>query len=510
MFKSVLIANRGEIAVRVTQTVQEMGMRAVAVFSDPDRQAVHVRTADEAYPLHGVTAAETYLDIQKIIGIAKSHAVDAIHPGYGFLSENADFAQACADAGIVFIGPTPEAIRAMGDKIVAKRGMIAAGVPVVPGWSGPSAEKHDSGESDSGEADSKVWAAEAERIGYPVLVKAAAGGGGKGMRVVASAEEFAGAFAAAQREAGSAFGDARVFLEKYVTRPRHVEFQVFGDTHGNVVHLFERECSIQRRHQKIVEESPSPALTPALREKMGAAAVEAVRSIGYVNAGTVEFMVDASGAFYFLEVNTRLQVEHPVTEMVTGLDLVRVQIMVAAGEALPFTQDSIRQVGHAVECRIYAEDAAKGFLPSTGVLKHYREPSGVGVRVDSGVTAGSEITVHYDPMISKLIVWAGDREAALARMSRALRRYPILGVTTNVEFLANLMGHEAFRRGSLHTHFLEEHSISATSDAPPDEAVLAAVMTLGAVRRSSAGQGVRVDAERAGPWQTAGAWRMTS
>ncbi|MBK8268312.1 MAG: ATP-grasp domain-containing protein, partial [Planctomycetes bacterium] len=357
MFKKILIANRGEIAVRIAQTVQELGITAVGVFSEPDRRAVHVSSMDEAYALEGSTSAESYLRIEKIIDIARKHGVDAIHPGFGFLSENEDFAQACADARITFIGPRPDVIRDMGDKIIAKEKFKAAGVPVVPGWSGEGNVSLD---------ELKKIAA---GVGYPVLIKAAAGGGGKGMRVVKAESDLQGALEAAQREANAAFGDARVFIEKYITRPRHIEFQIFGDSHGNVVHLFERECSIQRRHQKIVEESPSTALSDELRAKMGEAAVRAAKAIGYTNAGTVEFIVDESGSFYFLEVNTRLQVEHPVTEMVVGRDLVRAQIAVAAGEKLPFEQEQLRQTGHALEVRIYAEDASRNFMPSTGRIE---------------------------------------------------------------------------------------------------------------------------------------------
>ncbi len=499
MFKKVLIANRGEIAVRITATLQQMGITAVAVYSEPDRGAPHMLCADEAYPLEGKTSAETYLRGAKIIDIARRHGVDAIHPGFGFLSENDDFAQACADADIVFIGPSPNVIRDMGDKIIAKQKFVAAGVPVVPGWSGKD------------DATAAELSIEAQKIGYPVLIKAAAGGGGKGMRVVHRAEDFAAAADAAKREANAAFGDGRIFLEKYITSPRHVEFQIFGDTHGNVVHLFERECSIQRRHQKIIEESPSPALTPELRKKMGDAAVRAARAIGYTNAGTVEFILDQSDKFYFLEVNTRLQVEHPVTEMVTHQDLVRAQLLIAAGEKLPFTQESLRQDGHAIECRIYAEDASRNFMPSTGTLLQYRPPVGPSVRVDSGVTNGSEISVYYDPMLAKLIVHDVDREGAISKMIWALRHFVAMGVTTNIEYLCAVLNHPQFRAGKLHTHFLEEHRIgeSNKSKGPsngaivPDEALIAAALAAGAGRvplRSAANEPETI-------WQRAGHWR---
>ncbi len=513
MFKKVLIANRGEIAVRIAQTLQEMGIVAVAVHSDVDRQAVHVAAADEAYALGGTTSAESYLRIDKIIDVARRHGVEAIHPGYGFLSENEDFAAACRDTGITFIGPTPEVIRDMGDKIVAKRTFSAAGVPTVPGFTlgegfraaAQGAQSRGGEESgDRADGDGVATLEELRRrcgeIGYPVLIKAAAGGGGKGMRVVKGEGELVGAIEAAQREAGSAFGDARVFVEKYITRPRHVEIQIFGDTHGNVVHLFERECSIQRRHQKIVEESPSTALTPERRAAMGEAAVRAAKAIGYVNAGTVEFIVDEGGAFYFLEVNTRLQVEHPVTELVTRQDLVRAQVMVAAGERLPFSQDSVSQLGHSIECRVYAEDATRGFLPSTGRIEHYVAPAGPGVRVDSGVQAGSEVTVHYDPMLAKLAVWGRTRDEAIDKMAWALSRFVMLGVTTNIEFLHAVVTHPGHRAGRIHTHFLEEHAISTEVSDVPALVYAAAAM---------AGRGLAQPAPVAqqGPWQSGNGWR---
>ena len=495
MFKKVLIANRGEIAVRIAGTLREMGVRAVGVYSEPDRGAVHVGACDEAYPLEGATSAETYLRGERIIEIAKAHGADAIHPGYGFLSENAEFAGRCAAAGLTFIGPTPDVIRAMGDKIVAKKTLADAGVPVVPGWSG---------KTNAGAAEFRKRAGE---IGYPVLIKAAAGGGGKGMRVVRAETELDAALEAAQREAGAAFGDARVFLEKYISRPRHVEVQIFGDAHGNVVHLFERECSIQRRHQKIIEESPCWGMTPALREQICDAAVTAAKAIGYQNAGTVEFLLDESGAFYFLEVNTRLQVEHPVTELVTRLDLVRAQVLVASGEPLPFAQVDIRQHGCAIECRIYAEDPSRGFLPSTGRILRYVAPAGPNIRVDSGVAEGSEVSVHYDPMLAKLIVWGARREEAIRRAVCALRRYVILGVTTNVEFLRSVLEHPEFAAGRTHTHFLDEHRVAATDAAPvPDDAWIAAAIAAQQSTRPSPGA-IGAGQPTHDPWQTAGAWR---
>lgn len=499
MFRKVLIANRGEIAVRVTQTLQEMGITAVAVFSDPDRTALHVLRADEAHALGGTSASETYLDISKLIAAAKHHGCDAVHPGYGFLSENAAFARACGAAGLTFIGPTPEVIAAMGDKIVAKRTVAAAGVPIVPGW------------LDAGDGDVAALRRAAEEIGYPVLLKAAAGGGGKGMRVVRQAAELAGALDAAAREANSAFGDARIFVEKYIERPRHVEVQIFGDTHGQVVHLFERECSIQRRHQKIIEESPSPALDPALREAMGTAAVRAAQAMGYTNAGTCEFIVAPDGQFYFLEVNTRLQVEHPVTELVTRQDLVRAQVLVAAGERLPFAQGDLRQEGHALEARVYAEDPARGFLPATGHVRRFMPPVGANIRVDAGILPGCEVTVHYDPLLAKLIVWGQERPTAIARMAWALERFVVLGVTTNIAFLRDVVTHPAFRAGALHTHFLEEHGLTGGAVEVPQEALLAAAFALkGALggRGGADGPAPGAGAKRDGtPFGSAARWR---
>ncbi len=500
MFRKILIANRGEIAVRITRTLREMGVRAAAVYSEPDAGALHVREADEAYPLGGTTSAESYLRGEKLLEIARAHGADAIHPGYGFLSENAAFAQACADAGVTFIGPTPAAIRAMGDKILAKETMRRAGVPVVP-----STECHD---GDTPEALAK----RAAGVGFPLLVKAAAGGGGKGMRLVREPADLPAMLDAARREAQKAFGDGRVFLEKYIDHPRHVEFQIFGDAHGGAVHLFERECSIQRRHQKIIEETPSPAVTPQLRERMGSAAVQAARAIGYQNAGTVEFILSPSGEFFFLEVNTRLQVEHPVTEMTVLKDLVRAQVLVAAGWPLPFRQDELRQHGHAIECRIYAEDPARGFLPSVGRLDRFIPPTGPGVRVDTGFTQGDEVTTYYDPMLAKLIVWGEDRAAALARMRAALRRFVILGVTTNVELLHDCVVHPAFERGEVDTHFLQTHDLTSRRQVVPEEACIVAALTraAGSSRHAiPAGHGVNAGADtQTDPWRSLSGWRV--
>ncbi len=498
MFSKVLIANRGEIAVRIAQALQQMGVHTVGVFSDPDRHAPHAVATDEAYPLEGESAVDTYLRRDRIIEIAQRHGVEAIHPGYGFLSENAQFAEDCAAAGITFIGPTPHVIRVLGDKIEAKRIMKEAGVPVVPGAAGVAGSPDE-------------LKAHAQAIGYPVLIKAAAGGGGKGVRIVRSDIDLIDAADAARREATAAFGDERIFLEKYIERPRHVEVQIFGDLQGNACHVFERECSIQRRHQKIVEETPSPALSPEQREGITAAAVRAARAIGYTNAGTVEFLVDASGTFYFLEVNTRLQVEHPVTEMTTGLDLVRAQVEVAAGEPLAFTQVEIQPVGHALECRIYAEDPEAGFLPSTGSIAHYVPPWGPGIRVDSGVGVGAFVTVHYDPMLAKLVCWGRTRSEAIEKTLWCLDRFVVIGVVTNIPFLRSLIDHAEFRAGRLHTHFLEEHRIKPQA-ADMESAIVAAAVAceLGFTGTPvQSGRESRPNDARS-PWRQAAGWRIVS
>ncbi len=442
--EKVLIANRGEIALRIMRTLKEMNIRTVADYSDVDIAMPFVRYADEAYPLNGREARETYLNIPKIIEIAKRSGADAIHPGYGFLSENADFARETERAGIVFIGPSAEVIRSMGDKTEARKIVGANGVPVVPG-------------TREAIKDLKEAADVAREIGYPVLVKAAAGGGGKGMRLVKEESELESSLRGAQSEAQSAFGDGRIFIEKYVLGPRHIEFQILADNHGNVVHLFERECSIQRRHQKVIEETPSSALTPGLRKEMGTAAVNAAKACGYSNAGTVEFILGVDGKYYFLEMNTRLQVEHPITELTTGHDIVREQIGIAEGKPLSFSQDNITRRGHSIECRIYAEDVYNNFLPDTGVLSRLREPVGNEVRVDSGVESGSEISVYYDPMIAKLSVWADTRENAIARMLRALDEYVITGVKTTIPFCRFVLNSDQFRGGKYSTHFVQEN-----------------------------------------------------
>lgn len=497
MFRRVLIANRGEFATRVASTLQQMGIAAIGVYSDADRHALHVRSMDEAYPLDGNTASETYLRGDKIIEIARRHRVDAIHPGYGFLSENAHFAERCADAGIVFIGPSPAAMRGVGDKVAAKGTFAAAGVPTLPGWTGKST------------ADAQVIVDEARRVGYPLLVKAAAGGGGKGMRLVCEERELRPSIEAASREAGSAFGDPRVFFERYLPKARHVEVQIFGDHHGHVVHLFERECSIQRRHQKILEESPSPIVDTDLRRRMGEAAVRAARAANYANAGTVEFLVDENGDFYFLEVNARLQVEHPVTELVVGHDLVAAQVRVAAGESLPFTQESLTQTGHAMEVRICAEDPARDFLPSIGRIEQYIPPTARNIRVDSGVAAGSEVSVYYDSMLAKLIVWGRDRQESLRRMDWALRRFVVLGVTTNIEFLRALINDPDVAAGRMHTQFLQEKSVAPL--AADHEDLASAVAVIAGQRSSHAASDQRhamsAVARHTNPWRDAGAWR---
>ena len=464
-FDNILIANRGEIAVRITRACHELGIAAVAVYSEADRAALHVRMADEAYLVGPAPATQSYLNVERIIEAALRSGAQAVHPGYGFLSERAHFARACAEAGLVFIGPPPEAIELMGSKIAAKRLAEQAGVPTAPGYLGAAQSP-------------ERLRVEAEQIGFPLLIKASAGGGGKGMRTVRSMAEFDAALEGAQREARGAFGDDAVFLEKLIVRPRHVEIQVLADAHGNCVHLFERECSIQRRHQKIVEESPSPVLLPHVRAEMGAAAVRLAQAAGYRNAGTVEFVLDSDGRPYFLEMNTRLQVEHPVTELVTGLDLVQLQIAVAAGEPLPFTQADLSQRGHAIEVRVYAEDPTT-FLPSTGRVALFAPPDGPGIRNDVGLQSGDEVTVNYDPMLAKLIVSAADRAAAIGRLRQVLADYAVLGVTTNLPLLQAIAAHPAFANGATTTDFLQEHGLQGANfeeATVPMEVLMAAAL----------------------------------
>jgi acetyl-CoA carboxylase biotin carboxylase subunit len=443
VIRSLLVANRGEIAVRIIRAAREMGIRAVAVYSEPDRLAPHVLEADEAWLIGPAASSESYLRIDRLLEVAERAGVDAVHPGYGFLAERAPFAQAVADAGLVFVGPRAETIAAMGDKTEARRRMRDAGVPIVPGLVDPL-------------EDAEEALAEATGIGFPVLLKAAAGGGGKGMRVVEEPEELARAFDGARREALSAFGDGSIYLERYLGRPRHVEVQVLGDAHGNVVHLAERECSIQRRHQKLVEEAPSPVLTSEERAEMGEAAVRAAEAVSYEGAGTVEFLYQ-DGEFFFLEMNTRIQVEHPVTELVTGLDLVQWQLRVAGGEPLSFGQEDVRLTGHAVECRITSEDPLRNFLPSTGPVVHLELPTGPGVRWDGGIRAGFEVSLHYDPLLGKLVTWGPDRETAIDRMARALDELVVVGVETSTGFHRRVMQEGDFRAGDLSIRYLEEH-----------------------------------------------------
>jgi acetyl-CoA carboxylase biotin carboxylase subunit len=476
----VLIANRGEIACRVIRACRELDLRTVAVYSEADAAAVHVRLADEAVAIGPPPARESYLRADKLVDAIKATGADAVHPGYGFLSENADFAEAVAAAGATFIGPPPAAVRAMGGKTAARALMQAAGVPVVPG---------DNGEGGKGFPTAALAKAAAAKIGYPVMLKAASGGGGRGMRLVDSEEKLEAALAGAQREAKSAFGDDTVYIEKAIVRPRHIEIQVFGDEHGGAVHLYERDCSIQRRNQKVIEESPSPVLDDATRLKMGEVAVRAARSVGYVGAGTIEMLYDAaSRGFYFLEMNTRLQVEHPVTELVTGVDLVRWQLAVAQGEKIPLAQEAIPRRGAAIECRVYAEDSVK-FLPSPGTITSLRVPSGPGIRDDSGVVAGSVISSHYDPMISKLCTWGDTRAAAIERMRRALAEYHVGGIRTNLAFHRQMMRHPAFVAGDYDTGFIERNKAALTPPAPDEEtAMLASV--------AAAAHAAHVDGER--------------
>ncbi len=479
---SLLIANRGEIAIRIIRACRELGIRAVAVYSEADANAQHVREADEAVLIGPSPPAESYLRIDRIIEAAKATSAQAIHPGYGFLSEKAEFAEAVRTAGLIFVGPPVDAIRKMGSKTEARALMQVAGVPIVPGYQLPSpigVAKHPDGRGAGGEG---VFAEAASTLGYPVLVKASGGGGGRGMRIVREPEGLSEALASAQREAASAFGDDTVFLEKYIERARHIEFQLFGDAHGNVVHLFERECSIQRRHQKIIEESPSPLLSqhPELRAKMGEAAVAAARAVGYQNAGTVEFIVDPDAlTFYFLEMNTRLQVEHPVTELLTGLDLVKLQLRVAAGEPLPFAQADVAARGHALECRVYAEDPANNFYPSIGPILKMVEPTGPGLRVDSGFETGDEVSPYYDAMLAKVIAHAPTRAEAMAKMDAALARYVVLGLTTNIPFLRAILAHPEFQNGTATTSFIGQHLANwqPQTTTPPTEVFVAAALS---------------------------------
>jgi 3-methylcrotonyl-CoA carboxylase alpha subunit len=493
MFTKILIANRGEIACRVAATARRLGIKTVAVYSEADAGAKHVAVCDEAILLGPAAAKDSYLRGDKIIAAALATGAQAIHPGYGFLSENAEFAEACAAAGLVFIGPPGSSMRAMGSKSAAKQLMEGAGVPLVPGYHGDA-------------QDPELLQSEANRIGYPVLLKASAGGGGKGMRVVERSEDFQAALASCKREAISSFGDDKVLVEKYLTRPRHIEIQVFADTHGNCVYLHERDCSVQRRHQKVLEEAPAPGMPPERRAAMGEAAVAAARAVGYVGAGTVEFIANQDGTFYFMEMNTRLQVEHPVTEMITGTDLVEWQLRVAAGQPLPKQQHELAIHGHAIEARVYAENPEKGFLPSIGTLQHMDTPSHVAfelgdVRIDSGVRAGDAISPFYDPMIAKLIVWGADRAQALARMAQALSEFHIVGLATNIAFLKRLVEGDAFAHADLDTGLIERNSATLFPPAGPAPlpALALAAVALVAVQTSVPGND---------PWTSTHGWRM--
>jgi acetyl-CoA carboxylase biotin carboxylase subunit len=501
--RRLLIANRGEIARRIIRACRELGVESVAVYSDADATAPHVGEADQAIHIGAAQSRYSYLNAEAIIEAAHAAHADAIHPGYGFLSERATFARACEAAGLIFVGPPAAALEKMGSKTGARALMIGAKVPVVPG------------ETPADQSDESLKAA-AERVGFPVLIKPAAGGGGIGMKAVREAAALSDALAAARREAGASFGNDTLYIERLIEQPRHVEIQVFADSHGHTVHIFERECSAQRRHQKVIEESPCPSLSPSVRQRMGAAAIAAARAVGYVNAGTCEFLVEGNGEaanFYFLEMNTRLQVEHPVTESVAGVDLVHLQLQVASGEPLPFTQSGLSQRGHAIECRVYAEDPAQGFIPQAGTIILYREPQGPGIRVDSGVRAGSEVSVHYDPMLAKLIAHAPTREAARRRAIAALRDYAILGIRTNIPFLLQILEHPQFVKGAIDTGFLDREGTSLADSIPAE--LPTAVMDFVKKHRASGTFSTTSSLATAGaagtsgtdPFTTLGGWR---
>lgn len=500
MFGKILVANRGEIACRVMRTAKQMGIQTVAVYSDADANALHVQMADEAVHIGGSAPAESYLLMDKVIAAAEQTGAEAIHPGYGFLSENAAFCKRCADAGVVFIGPPVGAIESMGSKSAAKSIMEAAGVPLLPGYHGSN-------------QDLQTLQQSAGEIGYPVLLKAVSGGGGKGMRQVHSDAEFSEALAAAKREAQSSFGDDAMLVEKYLLQPRHVEVQVFCDAHGGGVYLFERDCSVQRRHQKIIEEAPAPGLPEGLREQMGEAALRAAAAVSYVGAGTVEFLLDAGGAFYFMEMNTRLQVEHPVTEMITGQDLVEWQLLVANGGALPCTQEELSISGHAFEARVYAEDPNNDFLPAAGSLSWLQQPvENAHIRVDTGVVLGDAVGVFYDPMIAKLVVWGEDRARALQRLVQALGDYQIVGVTTNIDFLRRLASHDAFAQAQLATDFIEQHrsKLFAPATTNHDEMLRLAALYLTLHRRTQRKQDQALQQDSTSPWNALDGWRMNA
>jgi acetyl-CoA carboxylase biotin carboxylase subunit len=497
MLKKVLVANRGEIAVRIIKACQELGINTVAIYSDVDKKAPHVQLADVTISLGDPTPLQSYLNIPKIIKLAQEVGAEAIHPGYGFLAENPDFANSCNDIGIKFIGPSFKVISLMGDKIEAKKIMEKAGVPVIPGYHGVK-------------QDNKSLIEEGKKIGFPLLVKAAAGGGGKGMRIVHSADKLNEAIDSSKRESKSAFGDDTVFLEKYLDKPRHIEFQILADEHGNIIHLFERECSIQRRHQKIIEETPSPVINPKLRKKMGESAVSAAKAVDYTNAGTVEFMVDKNLNFYFMEMNTRLQVEHPITEMTTGIDLAKWQLKIASGEKLKINQEDLIQRGHAIECRIYAEDPNKGFLPSIGTLEKVEAPTGPNIRDDSGIYTGMKITPYYDPMLAKIITYAENRKENINKMIWALSHYAIMGVTTNISFLKKVLEHEEFKKGNITTHFIDNYFKDRTElkDRLPIDAIIALAVYDSLHKKSQ--EIVRYkEADPHNPWKHVGRWRVS-
>ncbi|MBU6997167.1 MAG: acetyl-CoA carboxylase biotin carboxylase subunit [Theionarchaea archaeon] len=497
MLEKVLIANRGEIAVRILTACQELGIKTVAIYSDVDANSPHVRMADEAYCLGDPEPRSSYLNVEKIIAAAREMGADAIHPGYGFLAENPEFAQRCEREGIVFVGPRSEVIRLMGHKVEAKSTIKKAGVPVIPGYHG-------------GDQEIEALAEEGLKIGFPLLIKAASGGGGKGMRIVRKEEELREFIESCKRESLKAFGDETVFLEKYLDRPRHIEFQVLGDHHDHMIHLFERECSIQRRHQKIIEETPSPAMDPSLRETMGKAATRAAEAVGYTNAGTVEFMVDAEKNFYFLEMNTRLQVEHPVTEYVTGVDLVKWQLRIASGQPLTLNQATLAQRGHALECRIYAEDPHNEFLPSTGIIHYMELPEGINIRNDSGIEPNVKVTSYYDPLLAKLTVYAETRNEAIEKMMVALSNYVVLGVTTNVSFLRRILAHPDFREGNITTHFIDDHKEIFEETEIPDEALISAAMAEKLrISSQAVGEGatsISVAGDPYSPWKSKSSW----
>jgi len=495
MFKKILIANRGEIAIRIARACRELGIIPIGVYSEIDRTSAHLNFMDSAYHIGDSPPQASYLNIGRIVEIAKKAGVDAIHPGYGFLAENTHFARACADSRIMFIGPSAESLALVGDKVASRNTVKKANVPIIPGMEGAGKEI----------SSFKKMAAQ---VGYPVIVKASMGGGGKGMRIVRCEKELEDSISAGQREAQSAFGDATVYLEKYIEKPHHIEFQVMRDTHGNVIHLFERECSIQRRHQKIIEETPSPILDQTMRMQMGAAAMKVITAADYVNAGTVEFLVDGNKKFYFLEVNARIQVEHPITEAVTGVDLVMQQIRIAAGDPIGIRQEQLAQHGHAIEARIYAEDPENKFMPSPGMILDLREPQGPGVRIDSGVYKGWDVPPHYDPILSKLITWAADRQQCVARMRASLREYIILGIKTNIGFMDRIMATEVFKKGDYHTHFIDEniHELMPAYDHMHAALIAAAI---------SASRGTRMNIvtdpgskQGTTPWQELGAWEI--